>query len=134
VSFTVTVNMHTLILLLASVAVQLTVVVPFGNAEPDTGAHTTLAPGQLSVALAVYITTAEQRPASVPFTIFAGHTATGGWVSFTVTVNEQFEELPAASITVQLTVVTPFANVAPDAGEHTGLPTPGQLSETVGAA
>ena len=38
---------------LASLAVQLTVVVPIGNVEPLAGVQLMLAPGQLSVALAV---------------------------------------------------------------------------------
>jgi uncharacterized lipoprotein YbaY len=37
----------------ASVAVQLTVVTPTGNVDPDAGAHTIVTPGQLSVAVAV---------------------------------------------------------------------------------
>jgi hypothetical protein len=49
----------------------------------------------------------------------------------TVTVNEQLAELPDASLTVQFTVVVPFANVEPDAGVQTGVPTPGQLSVAV---
>jgi hypothetical protein len=36
-----------------SVAVQLTVVVPPANVEPDAGAQLTVTPGQLSVAVAV---------------------------------------------------------------------------------
>jgi hypothetical protein len=56
----------------------------------------------------------------------------GGWVSLTVTVNEQLAELFTASFTVQLTVVVPFWKVEPDAGAQVGVPTPGQLSLTVG--
>ena len=55
----------------------------------------------------------------------------GACVSFTVTVNEQFAELPDPSLTVQFTVVTPFGNVVPDAGVQTGVPTPEQLSVAV---
>ena len=58
----------------------------------------------------------------------------GGVVSLTVTVNEQFAELLDASLTVQLTVVVPFAKVDPDAGVQTGVPTPGQLSVAVAFA
>ena len=65
---------------------------------------------------------------------FAGQVIVGGCVSLTVTVNEQLPLLPAASATVQVTVVVPFAKVEPDAGEQIGEPTPGQLSLTVGAA
>ena len=37
----------------ASLAVQVTVVDPTGNVEPDAGTHAIVAPGQLSVAVAV---------------------------------------------------------------------------------
>jgi hypothetical protein len=61
----------------------------------------------------------------------AGHVTTGGCVSLIVTVNVQFDELLLASLTEQLTVVTPFWKVVPDAGVQTGVPTPGQLSVAV---
>lgn len=51
----------------------------------------------------------------------------------TVTVNEQALLLPAASLTVQVTVVVPIWKVEPDGGVQLGVPTPGQLSETVGS-
>ena len=50
----------------------------------------------------------------------------------TVTVNEQLAWFVDPSVTVQVTVVTPFGKVDPDAGEHTGVPTPEQLSVAVG--
>ena len=65
--------------------------------------------------------------------ILEGHAIVGGCVSFTVTVNEQLVEFPAASLTLQVTVVVPFKKVAPDTGAHEGDPTPGQLSPTAGA-
>ena len=43
----------------------------------------------------------------------------------------QVFELPEASITVQVTVVTPLANVVLLAGRQLGVPTPGQLSLAV---
>ena len=58
----------------------------------------------------------------------------GACVSFTVTVNEQVDELPDASVTEQFTVVTPFGKVEPLTGEQLGAPTPGQLSLAVGVA
>ena len=61
----------------------------------------------------------------------AGHVIVGACVSFTVTENEQLAELPAASVTVQFTVVVPLGKVAPEAGVHTGVPRPGQLSVAV---
>jgi len=50
-----------------------------------------------------------------------------------VTVKEQLLEFPAASVTEQLTVVVPFWKVDPLGGVQVGVPTPEQLSETVGA-
>ena len=54
VSTTVTMKEQPLteVLPLASVAVQVTVVVPLGNVEPDAGVQVAVAPGQLSVAVA----------------------------------------------------------------------------------
>ena len=49
-------------------------------------------------------------------------------------MNVQFAEFFDASLTVQETVVVPFRKVLPEAGVHTGAPTPGQLSDTIGAA
>ena len=51
----------------------------------------------------------------------------------TVTVKLQLAVLPAASVAVAVTKVVPTGNVLPDAGTLTTV-TPGQLSETVGAA
>src|SRR4029078_3515346 len=52
-------NESLVVLPVASVALQWTVVVPNGNAEPEAGAHeTTGAPSTASVAVAPYVTTA----------------------------------------------------------------------------
>jgi hypothetical protein len=64
---------------------------------------------------------------------FAGQLTVGFCVSLTVTVKEQPFEFPAASVTEQLTVVVPFWKFEPLGGMQLGVPTPGQLSETVGA-
>ena len=66
--------------------------------------------------------------------MLAGQVIVGAWVSLTVIVNIQLAVFRAASLTLQLTVVVPTGKKDPDAGEHNGAPTPGQLSETVGAA
>jgi hypothetical protein len=66
--------------------------------------------------------------------MFAGQAIVGAWVSFTVTVNVQELLLPAASFTVQVTVVVPFGKLAPEAGTQTGVPTPEQLSVAVAFA
>ena len=52
VSLTVTVKLQVAVFPEASVAVQVTVVVPLGNSEPEGGLQATVAPGQLSVAVA----------------------------------------------------------------------------------
>ena len=53
VSLIVTVNVHDPVFAEASVAVHVTVVAPTGNVAPVAGTHTTVAPGQLSVATGV---------------------------------------------------------------------------------
>jgi hypothetical protein len=122
-----------------SVAVHVTDVVPAGNTDPGGGTHTTVGgAGQLSVAVGgTYVTVAavvNGHDACAAFVIPAGHpTNTGGCVSFTVTVKLHIFILFDESFTVQVTVVTPFWNVDPEAGTHVGAPTPGQLSLTVGA-
>jgi len=134
VSFTVTVNVHCVVFPDVSVAVAVTVVVPFGNAVPDAGLLTTVTPGQLSDAVTVKVVTAKHAPGSVDFTMLAGHVIEGDWVSFTVTVNEQVVAFGgvAASVTEQVTVVTPLANDVPDAGLQVTAPSPGQLSVAAG--
>lgn len=62
--------------------------------------------------------------------IFAGQLRVGNVRSLTVTVNVQEPLLPLASVAVQVTVVVPFAKVAPDAGEQTTVAP--QLSVAVG--
>jgi hypothetical protein len=71
---------------------------------------------------------------SVLRTTGGGQAIVGCCVSLTVTVNEQFAVLPDASLTEQLTVVMPLAKTEPLAGAHIGVPTPAQLSITIGAA
>jgi len=65
--------------------------------------------------------------------MLAGQVIVGGCVSFTVMVNVQEAELAAKSATLQVTVVVPLGKNEPDAGAQIGAPTPGQLSDTVGA-
>ena len=119
-----------------SVTLHVTVVVPFGNVEPDDGEHAGApTPEQLSLtAGAEKLTAALHCPVAVPVTIFAGQVILGGCVSFTVTVNEQEAELDEASDTEHVTVVVPFGKLEPEAGAHTGVPTPEQLSVAVGVA
>jgi hypothetical protein len=78
VSLTVTVNEQEAVLPDVSVAVQFTVVVPFGKVEPDAGVQLVVTPGQLSVVVGENVTTAEHWPGSVGFVIGAGQVIVGG--------------------------------------------------------
>jgi len=117
------------------VAVQVTVVMPTGKQVPEAGEHTTDWIAQLSLPEGVvYITKPHVSlgPGVVKLMLL-GQVTLGFCVSLTVTVNEQLAELLDASLTVHETVVTPLLNVDPEAGVQTGVPTPEQLSVTVGA-
>ena len=127
---------------------QVTVVAPAGNVDPEGGLHTAtqarpsfpfffLEPvplhGQLSVTVgAGYVTTAEHWFGSVACVMLAGQVIAGGCVSLTVTVKVQDDELPDKSLTMQVTVVVPVGKNEPEAGEQDGVPTSlGQLSVAV---
>ena len=71
---------------------------------------------QLSVAVAWKVITALQLPVGKTTLIAAGQVITGGWLSTTVTVNEQVAVCPLPSVAVAVTVVAPSAKVLPDAG------------------
>jgi hypothetical protein len=58
-STTVTVKLQEAVLPDVSVAVQVTVVVPFGKEDPDAGLQLVVTPGQLSVAVGENVTKAE---------------------------------------------------------------------------
>ena len=77
------------------------------------------------------MTTAPHWFAAFEAVTFAGHVMAQPAV--TVTLKLQLAVFIAASVTEQLTVVAPSGKLEPDAGTQTGAPTPGQLSETVGA-
>ena len=136
---TVTVKVQALVLALASVAVQVTVVVPSGNIEPLAGLQLMLEPEQLSLAVATKVTCAWQSPLTlsapvlVVVVMLAGQVAVGGWLSFTVTVKLHVAVWPEVSVAVQSTVVVPLAKVEPLAGVQLVV-TPGQLSLAAGAA
>lgn len=63
--------------------------------------------------------------------MFAGQVTVGAWLSTTVTVKVQVPVRLAASVAVQVTVVTPLAKLLPEAGEQATV-APAQLSEAVG--
>src|ERR1017187_6379173 len=97
----------------ASVAVQLTGVVPGGKVLPEAGVQVLVTPGQLSVALNVQVTGVALGALE---TIVAGQLISGFSVSLTVTVKLQLLVLPLPSVAVQVTVLTPFGKVEPLAG------------------
>src|SRR5438093_360868 len=127
VSLTVTVKMQLEWLPLASVAVQVTELVPLAKLEPDAGTHRTEPPGQLSVNENAKLTLLAHCPGAVLTVIGPGQLGTGRSVSVTVTVKVQFELLPLASVAVHTTLVVPLAKIEPEAGRHRIEP-PGQLS------
>src|SRR5206468_221301 len=108
-SFTVTVNVHRLLLLAASVAVQVTKVVPLENALPLPGLPTKVWPGQLSVVVGANATTAVQTPGSVFCVMGAGQVIVGFSWSSTVTLKVQEAVFSEVSVTVQVTNVVPLA-------------------------
>src|SRR5579871_4064077 len=111
----------------ASVAVQVTCVVPAGKVEPDGGSQLIVTPGQLSVADAANVTVASQLLLSLSTSMSAGHEMIGFSSSSTKTSNEQLVVRPTASLAVQLTVVSPKLKSAPEGGTQENV-TPGQLS------
>jgi hypothetical protein len=131
-SRTVTVKEQSVSWPLASVAVQLTVVVPTPKAEPLEGLQVTLTPGQLSAASAEKFTAAPHWLTSALTTMSAGQFSEGLSRSSTVTSKEQLDVLPALSVAVQVTVVVPRGNTLPLAGTHATV-APGQLSVAPGS-
>lgn len=116
---TVTVKLPFAVFPRLSLAEQLTVFVPAANVDPLAGVHVgVLAPSTRSAAETVNVTVA---PAGLveSFVMFAGSVNTGAFVSLTVTVNDPDTLACAASVTVQVTVVVPSGNVAPDAHVQT---------------
>jgi hypothetical protein len=128
VSRTVTVNEAAPVLPRASVAVQVTVVVPSGNVNPLAGVQvTSTTPSTVSVADAVQVNAAPDG--LVASTVaFPGTVTTGGVVSLTVTVNEAVPVLPRTSVAVHVTVVAPSGNVTPLGGVQFTVTPPSMMS------
>ena len=118
----------------ASLTEQVTNVIPIGKFEPDEGRQVGLPTAeQLSLTVgAMKLTGRPELLMAVTITL-AGQAIVGNCISFTVTVKLHELRLLAASLAVQVTVVTPFTKVEPEAGLQVGTPTPEQLSLTVGA-
>src|SRR5215471_10048303 len=70
---TVTVNPQVAVTPFASVAVQLTLVLPIGNDDPDGGVQVTLAPGQLSITVGWEKFTTGVQEVIVVTEMLAGH-------------------------------------------------------------
>lgn len=121
------------LLLAASVAVQVTGVVPTGKAEPEGGVQTTVPPGKLSekVGAGNVTVSAPHSPGNVVIVMGAGQVIVGAVWSFIVTVKAQVEVLPRRSVAVQVTRVTPGKNVELLGGVHSTVG-PGQSSNTNG--
>ena len=130
--FTVTVKVQVLLLLEASVATLVTVVVPTGKVEPDGGVETTVTLPQLSVALTKKVTLLRLHcPASAAKLMLVGQrTILGFWVSLIVTVKVQVLLLLEESVATLVTVVVPTGKVEPDGGVETTVTLP-QLSVAV---
>jgi len=113
----------------ASVATQVTVVVPNPNVEPDAGAHETpTEPSTMSVAVDTNVAIAPLGPVA-SIIRFGGTVTTGGVVSTTRIVNVAEPVLPCASVAEHPTVVTPSGNVDPEEGAHVGVREPSTRSE-----
>jgi hypothetical protein len=114
---TITLNVQLLVLPETSVAVQVTVLVPFGKLEPLAGLQALLTPAQLSLTVGAKITTWLLQVAGSAFVeMFAGQVIVGRTDSFTVILNEAFAVLPDGSLAVQFTVLVPTGKLAPLAG------------------
>jgi hypothetical protein len=123
VSLTVTVKLQFGdILPAASVALQVTVVVPTGKLDPEDGVQVIVGEAvQLSVAVGVKLTFAAHCPTAVVVVMLVGQAMVGACVSLTVTVKLQLAPPPAA---LHVTVVTPRLNIAPEGGVQVTGPHP----------
>ena len=122
VSLTVTVKLQVAVLPDVSVAVHVTVVVPTGKLAPLGGLQANVTPGQLSfttgLAKVTTLLVAMGHEAGAVVLKLPGQVIVGACVSTTVTVNEHM--LPDWA--VQVTVVTPLANVEPLGGLQVTVP------------
>jgi len=131
-SCTVTVNDAEAVLPWLSVAVQVTLVAPTGNVDPEAGLQSgVIEPSTRSVADSVNVTTAPGEPLAC--TVMAEGTVTlGALVSWTVAWKEPVAVLPWLSVAEQLTVVVVMVNVEPDAGAQMGVIAPSTRSKAEG--
>jgi hypothetical protein len=102
---TVTVKLQLDVLPAASVAVDITVVLPTGKTEPDAGLLTAVALEQLSLAVTVKLTTAPE-PELALTVMLAGQLIAGAVLSMTVIVCVALAVRPTASVAVKVRVIT----------------------------
>ena len=101
-------NVQDAALLTASVAVDVTVVVPTANVEPEAGTDPIVAGGEhTSVAVGANDTVALHWPGDAGTVIGDGHAITGALMSTTVTLPVAWLVAPFGSTTVSRTVVVP---------------------------
>ena len=106
---TVTVKVQEAVLPHASVATEVTVVVPVEKNEPDAGVETIVGVPQLSVAEGVKETFLPHSPVAFETVILAGHEIVGGITSVTAVIVLQLDVQPAAFVTPTATVYEPHA-------------------------
>jgi hypothetical protein len=113
-----------------SVLLQVTMVVPAGNADPDAGVQVTV-PHEPLVEGAVYVTVALHWPAAAVCEISPGQESVQmpGLVLTTVMLKLQVV-LPEPSVAVQVTGVVPTEKAEPEGGTH---PTTAQFPVALGA-
>jgi hypothetical protein len=128
VSTTRTVKLALALLECVSLAEHVTVVLPNGKSVPEALLQVAARlPSTESVAPTVKVTVAPSRVVACPTTV-PGTVRTGAVVSRTVTVKLFDPVLPLESCAVQVTVVAPMGNVAPEPGEHDGVRAPSTSS------
>jgi hypothetical protein len=134
VSRTVTLKLPDALLPCASVAEQVTAVVPSGNVLPEAGAHATATlPSTRSDAVGiVQAAAAPDGPVASSVMLEGMPLRLGAVVSCTVTLNEAEALLPCASVAEQFTAVVPSGKLLPDAGEHATVTLPSTRSDAVG--
>ena len=131
VSWTVMLKLPVVEFPFASVAEQLTVVVPNAKVLPDAGEQITgTRTSTISVAVAENVTAAPDGPVASAV-ILDGKVRAGGAVSCTVTLKLPVAEFPFVSVAEQLTVVVVTANVLPEVGEQLTETEPSTISVAV---
>jgi len=128
-SYTVTLKVPVAVFPAVSVVLQLTVVIPIGNDQPEGGLHTIATfPSTASEAEASNFTgTVDDEYAVV--VISRGNVSFGATRSRTVTVNFALASWPDESVTEQVTVVVPSRKDEPEEGVHLGTSAPSTRSD-----